>query len=184
MFPIQDQISVATKASLEANIALYSSLAGKTLESMEKLFNLNLTAARASMEESQAATRQILTAKDPQEFLSLVAAQTKPNFEKAIAYTNHVTSIAGSVQAEIGKVAESQFAQFTRKAMEMVEEAASKAPAGSENVVAILKSAMGNAGTAYDQFARTAKQAAEAVGASVNGSITQIAQASAAPANS
>jgi len=184
MFPIQDQISVATKANLEANLALYTTLTNKTLESVEKLFALNIMAARTSMEESQAATRQILSAKDPQEFLSLVAAQAKPNFDKAVAYGGHLTSIANSTQAEFTKAAESQFAQFTRNLTELVEDAAQKAPVGSDNAIAILKTAMSNASSTYEQITKTAKQAVEAVGASVNGAVGQFAQATTAQAKS
>lgn len=181
MFPIQDQISVATKANFEANLALYSSLTNKTLESVEKLLNLNIAAARSSMEESQAATRQMLAAKDPQEIISVIAAQAKPNFEKAITYGGHLTTIANSAQAEFTKAAESQIAQFSRKVSELVEEASQKAP-GAEGVMAIFKNAMGNATSTYEQFTKTAKQAAEAMNASVNGTVTQIAQAAVAQA--
>lgn len=180
MFPIQDQISVATKANLEANLALYSSLTNKTLESVEKLINLNIAAARTSMEESQAATRQILAAKDPQEFFSLVSAQAKPNLEKIVAYGGHLTSIANSAQAEFTKAAESQMAQLSRKVTELVEEAAQKSP-GADGMLSLFKNAMGNATNTYEQFTKTAKQAAEAVNASVSGTVTQMAQA-AAPA--
>ncbi|HYD59930.1 MAG TPA: TIGR01841 family phasin [Noviherbaspirillum sp.] len=181
MFPIQDQISVATKANLEANLALYSSLTSKTLESVEKLFTLNIAAARTSMEESQAATRQILAAKDPQEVFSLIAAQAKPNFEKALAYGGHLTSIANSAQAEFTKAAESQFAQFTRKVTELVEEASQKTP-GADGMTAIIKNAMDNASATYEQLTKTAKQAAEAVNASVSGTVAQIAQVTTAKA--
>jgi phasin family protein len=173
MFPIQDQISVATKANLEANIALYSSLTNKALESVEQLINLNIMAARSSMEESQAATRQILAAKDPQEFFSLVASQAKPNFDKVVAYGGHLTSIANSTQAEFTKAAESQMAQFSRKVSELAQEASQKAP-GAEGMMAFLKNAMGNATSNYEQFTKTAKQAADAMNANV---VTQFAQA-------
>ena len=179
MFPIQDQISVATKANLEANLALYSSLTNKTLESVEKLIALNLTAARSSMEESQAATRQILAAKDPQEFFALVAAQAKPSIDKVVAYNGHLTSIANSAQAEFTKAAESQMAQFSRKVTELVEEATQKAP-GADGVMAVLKNAMTNATSTYEQFTKTAKQAADAMNASVTGTVTQMAQAATA----
>jgi phasin family protein len=173
MFPIQDQISVATKASLEAQFALFNSLTNKTLESVEKLVKLNLTAAKASMEESGAATRQILAAKDPQEFLSLVTAQTKPTFEKAMAYGGHLANIASSTQAEFTKATEQQIATVSSKLSELVESAAKNAPAGSENFVAILQSAIGNANAGYEQFSRTAKQAADAVEANLNSTLSQ-----------
>ena len=176
MFPIQDQISVATKANIEANLALYSTLTSKTLESVEKLMNLNIAAARSSMEESQAAARQILAAKDPQEFFSLFAAQAKPNLEKVVAYGGHLTSIANNTQAEFTKAAESQFSQFSRKVTELVEDAAQKAP-GADGVMAILKNAMDNATSTYEQFTKTARQAADAMNTSANGAVTQMAQA-------
>jgi len=171
MFPIQDQISVTAKANLEANLALYTSLSNKTMESIEKLFSLNLSAVKATMEESSAATRQILAAKDP-----LIAAQTKPNYEKAIAYGGHLANIASSAQAEFTKAAEAQIAQVSRKVSELIEEASRNAPAGSEGMVAVVKTALGNASNGYEQFTKTAKQAVEALEANLN-VVAQTAQA-------
>ena len=42
------------------------------------------------------------------------------------------------------------------------------APAGSENAVAILKSAIGNASAGYEQFSKTSKQAVEAIEANLS----------------
>ncbi len=176
MFPIQDQISVTTKANLEANFALYTSLTNKTLESVEKLFNLNLSAVKTSMEETSAATRQILAAKDPQEILSLISAQTKPTFDKAIAYGGHLASIASSTQAEFSKAAETQLAQVTRKVSELIEEVSRNAPAGTEGVVTVVKTALGNASNGYEQFTKTARQAVEALEANLS-VVAQTAQA-------
>jgi phasin family protein len=168
MFPTQDQISAATKANLEASLALYSSLSSKTLESVEKLISLNLTAAKASMEESSAATRQIFSAKDPQEFLTLVSAQAKPNFDKAVAYGSHVATITNGVKAEFTKAAEEQLAQISRKVNELVEQVAKNAPAGSESVVALAKTTLANAATGYEQMTKAAKQAFETFEANLN----------------
>lgn len=168
MFPNQDQISAATKANLEASLALYSTLSSKALESVEKLINLNLAAAKTSMEESSAATRQIFSAKDPQEFLTLVSAQAKPNFDKAVAYGGHVATITNGVKAEFTKAAEEQLAQISRKVNEMVEQATKNAPAGAEGVMAIAKSALVNASSGYEQLTKTAKQAADAFEANLN----------------
>ena len=176
MFPIQDQISVATKANLEANFALYSALTNKTLESIEKLVNLNLAAVKASMEESSAAARQLLSAKDPNEFFTLVNAQAKPNLEKVIAYGSHLANIASSAQAEYTKAAEQQIAEAARKVNELVEDAAGKAPAGYENVTAMIKATLGNANTSYEQLTKTTKQAVEAFEANVNAAVNQMSQ--------
>lgn len=182
MFPIQDQISVATKANLDANFALYASLTHKTLESVEKLINLNISTVKASMEASSTVARKILTAKDPEEFLAAISEQAKPKFDTAIAYGSNVASIASSTQSEFTKAAEAQMAQVSRKVTEIVDELAKKAPAGSENMIAIMKNAMGTVGTTYEQMTRTTKQAVEALEANLSTTVNQVAQAVTAPA--
>jgi len=177
MFPIQDQISVVTKNSLEANLAMYISLSNKTLESIEKLINLNIAAAKASLEESSAASKQMLAAKDPQEFFSLMTAQSKPSLEKAIAYGNQVAGIANSAQAEFTKAAETQFTAMTNKLNELIEDATRITPAGTEGLVAMMKSSLNSTNSGYEQMAKTAKQAMEALGANLNGAVNQFAQA-------
>ena len=87
MFAIPEQFSNATKANFESQFAIFSSLTAKAFEGMEKLVELNITAAKASLEESSIATRQLLAAKDPQEFFSLTAAQAQPTAEKALSYS-------------------------------------------------------------------------------------------------
>lgn len=176
MFPTQDQISAATKANLEVQLAMLTSLTGKTLEGVEKIISLNMSAAKASMEESTAATRQLLAAKDPKEFFSLATAQTQPNIENALAYGSHLASIASSVQAEFVKAAEGQIAETSRKVAELVEDVAKNAPAGSENVVALVKSAIGNANASYEQFSKTTKQAVESLEANLNTAASQFTQ--------
>ncbi|MGK5079606.1 TIGR01841 family phasin [Janthinobacterium sp. HLX7-2] len=177
MFSIPEQFSSATKTNLEAQFALFSSLAGKAFEGIEKIVELNLTAAKATLEESTAAAQQLLSAKDPQEFFSLSAAQAQPSAEKAIAYGRHLAAITSSTQAEFSKAAEAQIAETNRKVISLVEEVTKNAPAGSENAVAILKSAIGNANAGYEQFSKTSKQAAETIEANLASAVNQFTQA-------
>jgi len=177
MFTNNEQFSSASKASIEANLALLSSLSTKAFDSFGKLFELNLTTFKASLDDSTNAAKQLLAAKDPQEFISLAAAQAQPNMEKAIAYTRNLSSIASGVQAEFGKAAEAQIAEASRKVLDLVEELSKNAPAGSENAVAVLKSAIGNASAGYEQFSKSSKQAAEVVEANINTAVGQFAQA-------
>jgi phasin family protein len=183
MFALPEQFSAASKANLEANLALLSALTNKTFESVEKVIDLNLNVAKASLEESNAAAKQFLAAKDAQEWLSLAAAQAQPNAEKALAYGRHLAGIASAVQAEFSKAAEAQIAETSRKVLELVEEVTKNAPAGSENAIALVKSAIGNANAGYEQLTKTTKQAVEALEANLNNAVTQFnpAAAKAAP---
>ena len=177
MFAIPEQFSNATKANFESQFAIFSSLTTKAFEGMEKLVELNLTAAKASLEESSITTRQLLAAKDPQEFFSLTAAQAQPTAEKAIAYGRHLAAITSGTQAEFSKAAESQIAETNRKVLSLVEEVTKNAPAGSENAVALFKSAIGNANAGYEQFSKTSKQAVEAIEANLTSAVNQFTQA-------
>lgn len=177
MFPIQDQISVSARSYFEAQLAMLTALTNKTFESVEKLVDLNLSTARASMQKSEVATRQLLSARDPQEFLSVSTAQAQPNVEKVLSYGRNLADIAAATQSEFGKAAETQFAEVNRKIAKLVEDAAKNAPSGSENVVAIVKSAMDNANASFEQISKTGKQAVAAMEANITSVTHQVAQA-------
>jgi phasin family protein len=177
MFAIPEQFSNATKANFEAQFALFSTLTSKAFEGVEKLVELNINAAKASMEESSIATRQLLSAKDPQEFLALSAAQAQPTAEKAMSYTRQLAAIAAGTQAEFTKAAETQIAETNRKVISLVDEVTKNAPAGSENVVAAFKTSLGNANAGYEQFTKTTKQAVEAIESNVRAAVNQFAAA-------
>ena len=177
MFAIPEQFSNATKASFESQFAIFSSLTAKAFEGVEKLVELNITAAKASLEESSNSARQLLAAKDPQEFFSLSAAQMQPSAEKAMSYSREVAAITAGTQAEFTKAAETQIAETNRKVISLVDEVSKNAPAGSENVVAAFKASLGNANAGYEQMTKSTKQAVQAIETNVNAAVTQFTQA-------
>jgi phasin family protein len=168
MFTVPEQFSAATKANFESQLAMLNALTAKAFEGVEKVIQLNISAGRASLEESSATARQLMAAKD---------AQAQPNAEKAIAYGRHLAGIASSTQAEFAKATESQIAEATRKVSTLVDEVTKNAPAGSENAVAILKSMIGNASAGYEQLTKSAKQAVETIEANVANATSQFTQA-------
>ena len=177
MFAIPEQFSNATKANFESQFAVFSSLTSKAFEGMEKMIELHMSAAKASLEESSAIAQQLLSAKDPQEFFSLSTAQAQPTAEKAISFSRQIAAIAAGTQAEFTKAAEQQIAETNRKVISLVDEVSKNAPAGSENVVAAIKASLGNANAGYEQLSKTAKQAAQTVETNVNAAVTQFTQA-------
>jgi len=173
MFAIPEQFSATTKNQFEAQLAVMNSFASTAFDSMQKIVDLNLNAVKSSLQESSATAHQLFTAKDPQEFFALSSAQAQPTAEKAIAYSRHLASIASSTQAEFAKATETQIAETNRKVLALIEELSKNAPAGSENAVAMLKSAIGNANAGYDHFSKTAKQAAETLEGNLNAAASQ-----------
>jgi phasin family protein len=173
MFAIPEQFSNATKANLESQFALFSSLTTKTFESVEKLVDLNISTARNTLETSSNVARQLLSAKDPQEFFSVTASQAQPTAETALSYSRQLASIATSTGAEFSKAAEGQIVEANRKVISLVDEVSKNAPAGSESYVAAVKTAISNANAGYEQFSKTSKQAAEAIENNVNAAVSQ-----------
>ena len=177
MSSFQEQFSAATKANFENQIALLTALTGKAFESVEKVIELNMNVAKAALEEGTSNARQLLTAKDPQEFLALSASQVQPSAEKATSYGREVLTIVSGLQAEVSKAAESQIGEHSRKFASLVDEVSKTAPAGSENVVAYMKTAIANANAGYEQLTKSTKQAVEAMGANMNTAAAQMSQA-------
>jgi phasin family protein len=176
MFSYQDQFSAATKTHFQAQLDLINTITTKTFEGLEKIVELNLSATKASLEESAATAQQFASIKDPQELLALAQAQAQPTAEKAAAYGRHLASIVSATQAELTKATEAQVAETSRKVTALVEEIAKNAPAGSENAVALLKSAIGNANASYEQLTKNTKQAVETLEGHLSNAAKQFTQ--------
>ncbi|TFV86390.1 phasin family protein [Oxalobacteraceae bacterium OM1] len=180
MFTIPEQFSNASKANLEAQLSLLSTFGSTAFQGAEQVLGLNLTTFKKSLDKSNAAAKQFFAVKDPQEFFTLATAQAQPNTEEFVDYLRNLGAITTGVNSEIGKLVESQVSETSRKVLELVEELSKNAPAGSENAIAVLKNAIGNANAGYEQFTKTAKQAAETLEANLNGAVSQFTQPAAA----
>ena len=143
------------------NLDVVFGLSSKAFEAVEKLIELNVQTAKASMTEAADATRALLAAKDPQEVMALQAGFFQPAAEKAAAYGRHVYEIATSANAEVARVAEATASDAQAKFLALVDDAAKNAPAGSENAVALVKSAVAAATNAIEGAQKAAKQAAD-----------------------
>lgn len=177
MFSVPEQFSAATKANFNAQLALMISLTDKTFEGVEKFVELNMNAAKSALEESTATAKQLLAAKDPQEFFNLTSAHAQPASEKALAYGRHLASIASSTQADFTRAAETQITETNRKVLALIEEVSKNAPPGSENMVELVKTAIGNANSSYNHLTKTTRHAVDAMEANLNTAVNQIAQA-------
>jgi phasin family protein len=156
-FLTPEQIVAANKANLETLFGLTN----KAFEGVEKLVELNLQVAKTALGEAAENTQALLAVKDAQELLALQASLLQPSAEKAAAYSRHLYDIAASTSAEVTKTAETQFADIQAKFMSAVDSAVKNAPAGTENAVTLVKSAITAANNAYESVHKAAKQAAD-----------------------
>ena len=147
-------------AAQKANIETLFGLTNKAFEGVEKLVELNMQVAKASLSEVAEGVNAALSVKDAQELIALQASLLQPAAEKAAAYSRHVYDIAASTNADIGKLVEAQSADVQAKYMSVVDAAAKNAPAGSENAVALVRTAVAAANNAFETVQKAAKQAA------------------------
>jgi phasin family protein len=168
-------------AAQKANVETLFDLTNKAFEGVEKLVELNLQVAKASLGEVAETAKATLAVKDAQELLSLQAGLLQPAAEKAAAYSRHLYDIAASTNAEVTKVAEAQLADAQKKFMSTVDNAVKNAPAGTESAVALVKSAISAANNAYESAHKAAKQAAEVAEANFQAVTTTAVKATQAP---
>ena len=153
-----EQILAAHKANLETVFGLTA----KAFAGVEKLVELNVTAAKAALADASETTQAALSVKDAQQLMALQAGLMQPLAEKAASYSRHLYDIASGTGAEFGKAFEAQAAEGQKKFASLVDTAAANAPAGSEAAVAVMKNAVAAANNAFESVQKAVKQATEA----------------------
>ena len=172
-----EQLLNAHKANLEIVIGLQ----GKAFEGAEKLVALNVATAKTVQTETAEAIRAAFSVKDVQELLALQASTLQPSAERVAAYARQVYEIVTETNADVAKVLEALVTDAQAQFVSAVETAAKNAPAGSENVISFVKSAVAGATNAYDGFQKAAKQAAGVAEANLQVLSTQALRATQAP---
>ena len=159
-----EQIIAAQKANVETLFGLTQ----KAFEGVEKLVELNVQATKAALAESANNAQAVMSVKDAQELLTLQASLFQPLAEKTVAYSRHLYDIASGTGSEFSKAAEAQATEAQAKFMNLVDNAAKNAPAGSETAVAVMKSAVSAANNAMESVQKAVKQATEMAEANFN----------------
>jgi phasin family protein len=166
-------------ASHKANVETLFGLTAKAFEGVEKLVELNLSAAKAALDESSTSSQAVLSVKDAQELLAMQANLFQPLAEKTAAYSRHLYDIASGTGGEFTKAFESQSAAAQKQFASLMDSASQNAPAGSEQAVAMMKGAVNAANSAFETVQKAVKQATDLAESNL-ASVTQSAAPKAA----
>jgi phasin family protein len=170
MFVFPDQLVELQRQSLQSAQAIaMASFAG-----FEKLAQLNVQAAKASVEESVQRSMSLLEMKDVKEVTETIAQSAKPPGDKFTAYAKHVYDIASETRAEISEVLEKQFSESNRQLTASLEAMAKNSPVGSEGVVTMVKSAITAANATWDQVNKASRKVAETTDANVTNATNEV----------
>lgn len=142
MFSITEQFSAATKSQLEAQLKILNNFATTAFEGAQKVIALNLSTTKANVEKGSAAARELLEAKDPQEFFAKSTARV-PNLDGLFAYNRELFSIASKTQAELFQAAQEQLKEAGKQAAQVpkLAAAAAVAPAPAPEAAPVAKAA-------------------------------------------
>lgn len=150
-----------TAAIQAASLEVLLGLTNKTLESFQKLIDLNLQTTKSILAETQKTARQVLIVKDWPELLALQASLIKPTTDQFMAYRRQFFGIASAMQADFTKIAQAQYEAYRRSVQELVDHSARNAPNGSDGSVAVWQSALAASDTVLETMQQSIKQAVE-----------------------
>lgn len=104
MSSISKQISAVAHTSLSSPLTVINAFSKTAFGSMEKLIALNINTVKQSLESSAVATRQLFSARKPEELLSYNATHAQPHIEKIMAYGRELADISAHARAEFLQV--------------------------------------------------------------------------------
>lgn len=157
LYPTPENLSEMQKQNIDAMMKLSQ----KAFEGIEKMVELQLNAARSSLQETSEKFKALMSVKDAQEMMNVNKNMATPNAEKALAYSKTIYDIASQTSGEVQRLVDAQIADANKKLMEALDDFTRNAPAGSESVVAMMKSSLAAASSAYETANKAARQVVE-----------------------
>jgi len=163
MYQAPEQLVAFNKANFETAVRF----ADIALDSAERLLEMQLKTAKSAFADGVQQVKTLAEVKDLQELAQLKNNVAQPVLEKAASYTKNVYDIAFETQSEISSLLEEQIADFNKRVVTVLDKFVKSAPAGSEVVVATVKSTISAINFTYDNLAKSAKQFIELTQANV-----------------
>ena len=143
-----DQFTAANEAVIEQ----FSYFARLSLANAEKFAEIGIEAARESVTLATRHAQAVSAARDVQEVIAINQAAVEPALKRAYTYSRSAFDVAAESGSEVKRVLEQQGAQARKATVAALEETLKYAPAGSETVVANMKSAIEASQNAYDNL--------------------------------
>jgi phasin family protein len=105
----QEKFAADMQTQVTAQQQQWAAFANNAMEGTIRLFELNCQVAKGAFDESAAISQRLLSAKTPQEWLSLNSDILHKNIQRSITYANQVSDISSRLQAELNQAAKANF---------------------------------------------------------------------------
>jgi len=158
-----DQIAAFNKAQMEAALKIAETAA----EHIEKLAQVQLSAAKAAYANSLDTLRQLTAVKDVNELSHLTKGIAQPAWDEATTYAKNLYNVVAAAQSEFAATLEQQVTELNKKLIASLDTAMKSAPRGSEAAFAAAKSAVESTRSVYETMVKAAKQMASMAEANI-----------------
>ncbi|HAT34007.1 MAG TPA: phasin family protein [Janthinobacterium sp.] len=177
MFTNPEQFASATKALFEFQLMTFNALTSKAVQGVEQVVALNVATAKSAVEDGLAAGKELSQSKDPKAAMAAAGAQMQPDLSGATAYNQQLSEIIKDIHDEFTNAADAHVAEAKSNLSALIYDVTKNVRPGSENAVAIVKTAIDNAFLGYEQVTKATRQAVQAVEEHIAKAAEQVAQA-------
>lgn len=167
MFTNPEQFANATKALFEFQLETFNALTSKAVQGVEQVVALNMATAKSQLEDGLATGKEMSQAADPKAAMSLAAAKLQPGVAGANAYNQQLGLIIAEIREEFTRAADAHVAEAKSNLSALIYDVTKNVRPGSENAVQIVKTAIDNAFSGYEQVTKATKQAVQSVEAQI-----------------
>ncbi|HYD63210.1 MAG TPA: phasin family protein [Noviherbaspirillum sp.] len=152
MLEIHDHVSRATRASVSRQLDTGLMLGDALMDVVRQYVDLNLNMARATLEQGNLAARQLMSARDSNQFISLAAAQIQPNALRTFDYGYYLSGIAADAQTHVIRAAGGGIAEANREWIELAGKAGEGGPAAWESAMTFFRDMVESAMRLYTEL--------------------------------
>ncbi|TXG87982.1 MAG: phasin family protein [Thermomicrobiales bacterium] len=152
-----EKFADAAKSNLDSVLTI----AGTALSCVERLAALNLNTSRNVLASAVDSSKALLGVKNAEELAAYQIDVARPALENVISYSRAAYAICVETAEELNKIVDAQLNVLKAETVAAIDVALKSAPAGSEPAVAMFKSTLAATDSAYDAFAKAAKQVGE-----------------------
>lgn len=163
MFTSPEQFASTTKTLFDLQMQTFEMIANKTVKGLEQVMTLNMATARSTMDKTLAASRDVAQARDTRAAFDALSARLSPNPGDSLEYREQLKAIIAEMQGEFRRAADVHVAEAKSTLTALIYDVTQHVKPGSENAVEIIKAAIDNAFTGYEQVTQATRDAVKNV---------------------
>ncbi len=125
---------------------------------IERMFALNLEAAKVSFGEVARNSQAVSSVKDANDLNTIRTQAAETGLEFITGYAKNFYDISAQAQAQYGALVEARVGAAQKQLVESLDQAAKNAPAGSEAAFSAIKNGLAASTAAFDAASKASKQ--------------------------